>query len=143
MMTLAISDMEAAYTAANDLPPTHPVNFEAGILGGQTLTPGVWNWTTGVTIDSNLTLDGAGTYVLQVAGTMELGAAAEILLTGGATVGNVIWTIAGAVTLHASSSFQGELLAQTSIAVQADATVTGRLLAQSQVTLIQDTVTEA
>ena len=145
-MTLAISDMEAAYTAANDLAPTHPVNFEAGILGGQTLTPGVWKWTTGVTIDSNLTLDGAGTYVLQIDGTMELGPAAEILLAGGATVGNVIWVVAGAsATLNTTSSFQGELPAGpiTGIVLNNGATVLGRLLSQTDVTLIHNTIVEA
>jgi hypothetical protein len=144
-LTTAVADMEAAYTAASTAAPTHPVNFEGGILGGQTLTPGVWKWTSNVTIDGNLTLDGPGTYILQIAGTMELGASgpAEILLTGGATPGDVFWAVAGANTIHAGSAFVGELLAQTSIALQAGATVEGRLLAQTQVTLIQNTIDEA
>ena len=143
-LTQAVLDMEAAYTAASDAVPTHPINFEGGILGGQTLTPGVWKWTSTVEIDGNLTLDGPGTYILQIAGTMELGASgpAEILLTGGATVENVFWAVAGAVTIHAGSSFQGELLAQTSIAVQTGAAVTGRLLAQAEVSLDSNVVTK-
>jgi hypothetical protein len=141
-VTQANVDMMAAYTDASTRAPTHPNDFNGGILGGQTLTPGVWKWTTVVTIDDNLTLNGAGVYIFQIAGTMELAAAKSILLTNGALPQNVFWAIAGAVTLHAGSSFQGELLGATSIAMQSGATARGRLLSQTGVTLISDTVIE-
>ena len=143
-MTLAISDMMAAYTAAQDLVATHPSNFAAGLLGGQTLTPGVWNWTeSAVTVNGgNLILNGAGVYVLQIAGTFDLFSGLSITLAGGATAANVFWAIAGEATLHSGSTFNGELLGGSGIATQAGAVVNGRLLAQTAVTLISSTVTE-
>jgi hypothetical protein len=144
-LVLAHSDILAAYTSAQDLAATHPANFNAGGLGSQTLTPGVWNWTTAVTVNGgNLTLNGAGVYVFQIAGTFDLGADAprSIILENGATASNVFWAIAGEATIHASSVFNGELLGGSGIAAQAGATINGRLLAQTSVTLISDTVVE-
>ena len=74
---------------------------------------------------------------------MELAAGMSILLAGGATAANVFWAIAGAVTLHATSTFNGELLAATSISAQAGGVVNGRLLSQTAVALNSNTVTEA
>lgn len=141
-VTQANTDMLAAYTDASTRAPTHPNDFNGGILGGQTLTPGVWRWTGVVTIDDDLTLNGAGVYILQIAGTMELAAGKKIILSGGALPQNVFFAVAGAVTLHAGSEFNGELLAATSIAAQAGGVVNGRLLAQTGVTLISNTITE-
>jgi hypothetical protein len=140
----ANTDMLAAYTDASTRAPTHPNDFNGGGLGGQTLTPGVWRWTTGVTIaGGNLTLNGAGVYILQVAGTLDLEAARSVILAGGALPQNVFWAVAGASsTLHAGSSFQGQLLALFLIAVQAAASVRGRLLAQSGLTLLTSTIVE-
>ena len=135
------ADVLTAYNdAAGRTPGT--TNLNGGILGGQTLTPGVYKWTTGVTIDGPLTFNGAGIYILQVAGTLELAVDTDIVLEAGALPQNIFWAVAGAVTLHAGSDFSGELLAATSIAVQAGASVTGRLLSQTGVTLIQDTIVQ-
>jgi hypothetical protein len=141
-VTTANNDMIAAYNEAAGRTPAAHTDFNGGILGGQTLTPGIWKWTTGVTIDGPLTFDGAGTYILQVAGTMELAVDTSIVLEGGALPQNIFWAVAGAITLHAGSDFSGELLAATSIAMQAGATATGRLLAQTGVTLISNTIVE-
>ena len=138
---LAHNDILAAYTSAQGLVPTHPENFNAGLLGGQILTPGVWNWTTAVSVSGgSLTLNGAGNYVLQMASTFDLDT--NIVLAGGALPQNVFWAIAGEATLHAGSEFFGELLGGNGIAVQAGGFVNGRLLAQTSVTLIQNIVIE-
>ena len=144
-VTQANVDMLAAYTDASTRTPGTTDDF-AGHLGGKTLVPGVYKWTTPVEIGSapagNLTLNGAGVYIFQIAGTFDLAAATSIILEGGALAQNVFWAIAGAVTLHPGSTFLGELLAATSIAAQAGATVRGRLLAQTGVTLINNTIVE-
>jgi len=142
-VTQANVDMMAAYTDASTRAPTHPLDFNGGNLGGQTLTPGVWKWTGTVQIDGTpLVLNGAGVYILQIAGTMELAAGNSISLINGALPQNIFWAVAGQVTLHAGSSFFGELLAQTGIAAQAGGTIRGRLLAQTGVTLISNTLIE-
>jgi hypothetical protein len=139
----ASTDMMAAYTDASGRTPG-TTNAFAGHLGGQTLVPGVYKWTTPLEVGSapagNLTLNGNGVYIFIGTGTFDF--FSQIVLAGGALPQNVFWAIAGAVTIHPGAIFMGELLAQTSVALQAGATVHGRLLAQTGVTLINNTITE-
>jgi hypothetical protein len=132
-----VLDMQAAYTAANALIPTS-VNFNAGNLGGQTLAPGVYKFTTGVTIPTSLTLDGSASdvWVFQIAGTLDLAAAQHIILAGGALASNVFFAVAGATEIHAGAVFNGNILSQTNVAMDAGATINGRLLCQTAVTLV-------
>jgi hypothetical protein len=145
-VTQANVDMLAAYTDASTRAPAFTDLF-GGHLGGQTLTPGVYKWTGTVEIGAApagpLTLNGAGVYILQIAGTFDLAAATQIVLENGALPQDVFFAVAGQVTLHAGSFFRGELLAATGIATQAGAHVLGRLLAQTGVTVISSTITEA
>ena len=57
-ITASISDIQTAYTDA--MGRTNPTATElgAGNIGGMTLTPGLYKWSTGVTIPSDLTLSG-------------------------------------------------------------------------------------
>jgi hypothetical protein len=142
-MTLAISDMEAAYTdAAGRVADFNEV--AGGLIGGLTLTPGVYKWTTAVTIASNLTLSGGPTdvFILQTTGVLTLAVATSILLVGGVLPENVIWQVAGNAALNATSHFEGVLLCFTDISLGAGATGTARLLAQTAVNLNSDTITE-
>jgi hypothetical protein len=136
-LTLAVADMMAAYTAGNALPPTS-VNFNGGNLGGQTLAPGVYKFTTGVTIPTSLTLDGSASdvWVFQIAGTLDLAVAQSIILAGGAVASNVFWVVAGATEIHANAVFNGNILSQVNVAMDASARINGRLLCQTAVTLV-------
>ena len=139
----ASTDMMAAYTDASGRTPG-TTNAFAGHLGGQTLVPGVYKWTTALEVGNapagNLTLNGNGVYIFIGTGTFDF--YSQIVLAGGALAQNVFWAIAGAVTIHPAAIFYGELLAQTSIAMQAGATIHGRLLAQTAITLINNTIVE-
>lgn len=142
-MTLANNDMLAAYTDASGRTPGTTDAF-AGHLGGQTLVPGIYKWTTAIEVGAapagTLTLNGNGVYIL--IGTSTLDIHANIVLTGGALAQNVFWAIAGAVTIYPGVAVFGELLGQTSIAMQAGASIHGRLLGQTGITLISNTIVE-
>jgi hypothetical protein len=147
-LTTAVGDMQTAYTdAAGRLNPDF-LNLGAGDIGGQTLSPGVYKWTSALLIPTDITIEGdddpdtEDIFIFQVAGTLTMSSAVSMTLTQGAQAKNVFWQTAGAVTLGTASHFEGNLLGQTSIAVQTGATVTGRLLAQTAVTLQMNTVTE-
>ena len=142
LLTTAVLDMQAAYTAANALPPT-VVNLNAGNIGGFTLPPGVYKFTTGITIPTDLTLNGGpnDSWVFQIAGTLNQGNAVTVHLTGGAQAKNVFWTTAGVATLGTTAVGVGIYLGQTQIVLQTGASVNGQLYAQSQVTLDHSTVT--
>lgn len=135
-LTIAVLDMQAAYTdAALRLPDF--VNVGAGIIGGLTLTPGVYKWTSNVSIPTNLTLLGGpdDTWIFQIDGTLTVDPGVQIILAGGAQPKNIIWQVAGATTIGPGAVFNGTILDQTNIVVQTGATVNGRLLAQTAVTL--------
>ena len=62
------------------------------------------------------------------------------LLAGGALAKNVIWEVAGAVSLGTTSHFEGVVLSKTAITLQTGASINGRLLAQTAVSLDSSTV---
>jgi hypothetical protein len=141
-LTTAVLDMQAAYTDAAGRSPDE-VNLGGGVIGRNTLAPGIYKWTGTLVIANDITLIGNSTdvWIFQVAGTFNMSSAAKIILRGGAKAENIFWQAGGAVTLGTTSHLEGTLLGQTSIAVQTGATVEGRLLAQTAVTLQMNTVT--
>ncbi|MFT5886625.1 MAG: hypothetical protein ACI9IP_003093 [Arcticibacterium sp.] len=139
--------MQTAYTDAAAARPFTVLNLGYGVIGDQTLKPGVYKWPGTLLIESDIKLKGdkdstnTDVWIFQVAGTFNMSSAAQILLRRGAKPENIFWQVAGAVTLGTESSFIGTLLGKTSIAVQTGAIVKGRLLAQTAVTLQMNTVT--
>jgi hypothetical protein len=107
-----------------------------------TLAPGLYKWTTGVTIPSNVTLSGGPTavWIFQIAGTLTIASTKQILLSGGANPKNIFWQVSGATTLGTYSHFEGNILGKTGINMQTGGSINGRLLAQTAVTLQQNTV---
>ena len=143
-MTTAISDMQTAYTdaAGRTLPTT--TELGAGNIGGMTLTPGLYKWSTGVTIPSNLTLSGGANdiWIFQIAQDLNISSATQVILMGGAQSSNIFWQVAGQAILGTTSFFNGNILSQTAVILRTGATLNGRALAQTAVTLDANTVTK-
>jgi hypothetical protein len=120
------------------------IGLGAGQIGGLTLAPGLYNWSTGVLISKDVTLSGGpdDVWIFQVAGTLNQANATHVTLAGGALAKNIFWQVAGAVTLGTTAHFEGVILAKTMIAVNTGASVNGRLLAQTAVTLQMNAVTQ-
>ena len=142
-LTTAVSNMQTAYTDAAGRVNPKFFNLGAGNIGGKTLTPGLYKWTSSVTIPTNISISGSSTdvWIFQVAGTLTMSSAVKITLNGGALARNIFWQTAGAVTLGTTSHFEGVILCQTGINMKTDASINGRLLAQTAVTLQKNTVT--
>ncbi len=142
LLTAAVSDMEAATVNAAARSQPDFVELGAGEIGGMTLKPGLYKWSTGLLISSDVTLKGGpnDVWIFQIAGTMDQARGTKVRLTGGAVAKNVFWQPSGVVTIGPSARFQGILLAKTLIAMQAGSSVTGRLFAQTEVTLEKSTV---
>ncbi len=142
MLTTAVGDMQAAYTdAAGRINPDF-LNLGAGSIGGLTLSPGLYKWTSAVVIPTDVTISGGPNdiWIFQVAGTLKMSSAVNITLTGGAQAKNIFWVAAGAVTFGTTSHFEGNILGQTGINLQTGASINGRMLAQTAVTLQMNTV---
>ncbi len=145
-LTTAIGDMETAYPhAAGRTPPPSGafLNVGAGELGGQTLVPGLYKWTTGVTISTDVTLSGGANdvWIFEIAGNLSEANGKKILI-GSAQAKNIFWQVAGQVTIGTTADFKGVILCQTQIAMNSGATLEGRALAQTAVTMDANAVTD-
>lgn len=141
----AVWDMANAY--ANAAGRTGPTATElgAGNIGGMTLAPGLYKWSTGVIIPTNVTLAGGANdvWIFQISGDLSIAsggsvpAGVKVLLTGGAKAANVFWQVGGGTgaTLGTYSTFNGTILSAKQIIIQTGAVLHGRALAQTQVTL--------
>ena len=143
-LTTAVSDMQTAFTNAAGRTPDS-TELGSGDISGMNLAPGVYKWSTGVTITSGVTLtavSASDVWIFQIAQDLTVANGAIVTLAGGALPGNIFWQVSGAATLGTTCDFKGVILCQTNIAVQTGATVWGNLLAQTAVTLQSNTVTE-
>ncbi|KIJ29816.1 hypothetical protein M422DRAFT_137549, partial [Sphaerobolus stellatus SS14] len=109
----AVLAMQAAFTDGNSRRTNAVINVGAGTLTGLTLAPGLYTWSTTVSVVTSLTLSGsaADTWILQIAGGLNLAPAQSIILSGGALAKNVFWVVSGSVSIGGTSSFAGILLA--------------------------------
>ena len=145
-LTAAVLSMEAAYTDAAGRTATSAATTDVGggTLTSLTLVAGVYEWGTAVTIPTDLTLNGSATdvWIMKVAGTLDMAAAKNVILTGGALPQNVFWQVSGVVTIGANTHFEGIILGQTIITFGNLSSIDGRLLAQTAVNLDATTVTQ-
>lgn len=142
-LTAAVGDMEAAYNDAAGRTLPDALNLGAGEIGGLTLTPGLYKWTTSVSISTDVTLTGGpdDVFIFQVAGNLTEANAKNVILAGGVQAKNVYWASAGAVSIGTNAHFEGNILSKTMIAMKTKASINGRLLAQTAVTLQMNTIT--
>ena len=142
MLTTAVSDMEAAYTDAAGRANPDFVELGAGNIGGKTLTPGLYKWTSAVVIPTDVTISGGpdDVWIFQISGLLTMSSAVKITLTGGAQAKNIFWVTASKVTLGTTSHFEGNILGQTSINMLTGSSINGSMLAQTAVTLQMNTV---
>jgi hypothetical protein len=142
-LTAAIGDMQLAFTDAAGRAPSF-IEVGAGSIGGMTLAPGVYAWSTSLSIPTDVTLAGGATsvWIFQIAKTLTLSSATHVLLTGGALPQNVFWEVAGAVDLGTTAHFEGIVLTQTSATLETGASMNGRLLAQTAVNIAGSTIVQ-
>lgn len=143
-LTAAVGDMETAYNDAAGRVNPDVLNLGAGEIGGLTLAPGLYKWTSNVSMSDDVTLAGGpnDVWILQIAGTLNQAAAKNVTLTGGAQAKNVYWQSAGGVAIGTTAHFEGTILSKTMIAMKTKASMNGRLFAQTAITLQMNSVTQ-
>lgn len=143
-LTTAVADMQTAYNDAAGRSNPNYLNLGAGNIGGLTMAPGLYKWTTSVTVPTDITLTGNATsiFIFQISGTLNVSSAVNVHLTGGVLAKNIFWQVSEGVTLGTTSHFEGTILGKTLIALNTGATINGRLLAQTATTLQTNTVTK-
>src|SRR5690606_32756190 len=112
-------------------------------IGGQTLAPGLYKWSSSVNIPSSLTLKGPGdaVWIFQITGDLMLSAAQRITLVDGAQAENIFWQVAGTVELGTTAHAEGIFMSMTAIKLGMGSSVNGRLLAQTAVTIAGSAIT--
>ena len=137
-MTTAVNNMVTAYNNAAGRPSPDFTELGTGNLGGKTLIPGLYKWSSTVIIPSDVTLEGGAdaVWIFQIAGNLTMSSAMKIKLSGGAQAKNIFWQVG------TTSHFEGNVLSKTGITFQTGATINGRALAQSAVILDGNTVTK-
>ena len=134
-------------TAYNDAAGRGPATTVASELGGQTLVAGVYTSESGTfTITGTLTLDGQNNpnavFIFQVGSTLITASGSQVVLINRAQPCGLFWQVGSSATLGTNTSFQGNLLALSSITVTTGASINGRALARNgAVTLDTNSVT--
>ena len=138
---LAILAMETAYRDAAGRTAT-VTELGAGNIGGRTLAPGVYSWSSNLLIPTDVYLKGgpADVWIFQVAQNVNIASATAVMLRGGANPKNIFWQVAGQVRIGTTAQFEGIVLCKTAIAMKTGASIRGRLYAQTAVTLEMNSV---
>jgi hypothetical protein len=143
----AQTDLSAAYNVAAGIACNTDLTGQN--LGGLTLTPGVYCFSSSAGLTGTLTLDFQGNpaafFLFKIGSTLTTASGSSIVLanSGGTTCPpNVFWQVGSSATFGTGSSFTGNVLALTSITLTTGAGLNGRALARNgAVTLDTNTVT--
>ena len=142
--TAAQTALTAAYLDAAGRPTTQDLT---GVdLGGLTLTPGVYEFSSSAQLTGELILDGQGDpealFVFKTGTTLTTASNSTVTLINGARFCRVFWQIGSSATLGTGTEFVGHILALTSITANTGANVEGQLLARNgAVTLDTNNIT--
>ena len=130
-------DAQAAYAALAGKACNTPLTGQD--LGGKTLAPGVYCYTSSAQLTGQLVLDARGdpngVWVFQIASTLTTAPNAAVVLSKGGRAGNVFWQVGSAATLGTGTAFTGNILAYSSITMNTGASLSGRALARGTVTM--------
>ncbi|MDB6139788.1 MAG: hypothetical protein JWO94_2860 [Verrucomicrobiaceae bacterium] len=127
----ARADAISAYSQLAALPVTHDLTGQD--LGGLTLTPGVYEFSSSAQLTGTLTLDGQGQldplFVFQIGSTITTASYSSIFTTNGADWSNVYFQVGSSATLGTYSEFQGNIIALASDTLTTGVTVNGSVIA--------------
>jgi len=144
----AQAQLTTARTNLGNLGPGTLITSPGSVdLAGLTLTPGVYTVNAGVSnLTGTLTLDGQGDanafWLFQMASTFITSPGSVVNVIGTGTGAGIFWNVGSSATIDTTTSFQGNILALTSIALNTNATIgCGRALADvGEVTLQKNTI---
>lgn len=140
----AHADALTAYNQLAGLTPTSTLTGQD--LGGRTLTPGVYFFSSSAGLTGALTLDGQGQsnplFVFQIGSTLTTAASSSVVLTNGAVAGNVFFQVGSSVTFGSATTFTGTTVALASHTHVTGTSVAGRVWAiNGAISLDSNTIT--
>jgi hypothetical protein len=125
----AQSDVTTAYNVAAGTPVLPANDLSGADLGGLTLAPGAYRYTSSAQLTGALTLDAEGDpsaqFVFEIASTLTSASASSVVLVNGASPCNVYWQVGSSATLGTTTAFAGNVIALTDVSLNDGATVSG------------------
>lgn len=130
--TQAQVDLTVAYNEAAGA--ACGTNLTGQNLGGLTLVPGVYCFSSSALLTGTLTLDAQGNanaqWVFQIGSTLTTAVNSTVSIINGGTMCNVFWQVGSSATIQTNNVFVGNILALTSITLDGG-TLDGRALASN------------
>ena len=123
----AQSGLTLAYMNASTQASTQ--NLTGQDLGGKTLGPGVYTFSSVAQLTGILTLSGTGFYIFQIGSTLTTASGSVVAAINSADAATIFWQVGSSATLGTGSTFIGNILAEVSITTTTSVTMAGRLLA--------------
>jgi len=129
----AQADLTTAYNAI--LATGCTVDLTGQDLGGLTLTPGVYCFTSSAQLTGTLTLNALGNpnalFIFKIGSTLTTASGSTVQVINPGTACNVFWQVGSSATLGTATTFVGNILALTSITLNTGTNVSGRALARN------------
>jgi type VI secretion system secreted protein VgrG len=128
-------DLATAYTGLAGMSPTDILTGQD--LGGLTLTPGVYFFSSSADLTGTLTLDGEGNnnalWVFQIGSSLTTASGSSVIIANSSpTNDGVFWDVGSSATLGTTTAFEGNILAYASITLDTGATIScGSALAET------------
>jgi hypothetical protein len=145
LLSAAVGDMVTAYKDAESRVDPDFVNFANGrIIVPTTLTAGLYNFKSTVSISADVVFSGSSTdiFIIQIQNNLLQSAYTKVTLSGGAQAKNIFWQVAGYVAVGTSAHMEGILLVNTEVTFGTSSSLKGRVLAQTACTIEKATIVE-
>jgi hypothetical protein len=131
----AQSDLTTAFNTAMGLPCPGGNVLTGTDLGGLTLSPGVYCFSSSAQLTGTLILNGGGNanaqFIFQIFSTLTTATGSVVSLINSAQAANVFWEVGSSATIGTATAFAGNVMASASITLNTNATLAGRALASS------------
>jgi hypothetical protein len=147
LLLAAKNDLTDAYDDAAARTPEDVLNPGGGDIGGLTLPPGLYRFSSSAAITGTVTFDAGGNenavFIMQIGSTLTTAVGSQVVLTGSAKARNIFWQVGSSATIGVNSVFKGTVMADQSITLNTGTQTEGRMLAiNAAVTIDSGSITK-
>jgi hypothetical protein len=152
-LSTTIGDMQTAYSDASVRTNNDPSRKDVGsgnvggnaggLIGGLTFFPGLYTFSAGVSISSDIIFEGGpdDVFIIQIETSLYQSMYTHVLLKGGAQAKNIYWRVKTYVFIGANASMQGTLLVAGEVDMLKYSSLKGQILTKTRVDLRKATIT--